>query len=295
MKPIKTTAIAGLFAAFALAGLSPISAAEATQFDDASRVIAIGGSLTEIVFALGEEDKLVARDTTATYPPKAFALPDVGYMRALSPEGVLSVSPSALLVIEGSGPPEALDVLGQSGVPTTTIPEEHSHAGILAKIRAVGAALGADAKASALADEVDQALNDAQALTKDVQNKKRVLFILSAIDGRLLVSGKTTAADSVINMAGAINAVTDFPGYKALTHEALIAANPDVILMMDRGDHSSIDAQLWADPALAMTPAGKDKRIIRMDGGYLLGFGPRTASAVRELAHTLYADQLQPE
>eukprot|EP01136_Pigoraptor_vietnamica_P006278 Opistho-1_new@39030 len=84
----------------ALSGLAgPSLAAEVTPFADPSRVAVIGGSLLEIVYALGEEGKVVVRDTTGIFPPEAMALPDVGYMRALSPEGVLSVNPSALLVV----------------------------------------------------------------------------------------------------------------------------------------------------------------------------------------------------
>ena len=82
---------------------------------DASRLVSIGDSITEIIFALGEQDRLVARDSTSTYPPAATALPDVGYMRALSPEGVLSVNPSAIVAVEGSGPVETLDVLKKAG------------------------------------------------------------------------------------------------------------------------------------------------------------------------------------
>src|SRR3954462_7652127 len=93
-----------------------LSAQELRPFADTTRLVSIGGSLTEIIYALGEEKRLVARDQTATYPEAALALPDVGYMRALAPEGVLSVTPTALLVIESSGPPEALDVLSHAGV-----------------------------------------------------------------------------------------------------------------------------------------------------------------------------------
>ena len=80
--------------------------------DPASRVVSIGGAVTEIVYALGEEARLVARDTTSNYPPEATALPDVGYIRRLSPEGVMSVRPDLILSEEGAGPPEALKVSG---------------------------------------------------------------------------------------------------------------------------------------------------------------------------------------
>ena len=81
-------------------GLVSPAAAQETQKADTARIVVIGGALTEIVYALGEERRLIARDSTSTYPEAAMSLPDVGYMRALSPEGVLGVDPSACLVFE---------------------------------------------------------------------------------------------------------------------------------------------------------------------------------------------------
>jgi iron complex transport system substrate-binding protein len=265
-----------------------------TVFADGSRIASIGGSVTEIVYALGEEKKLVARDSTSLYPEAATALPDVGYMRQLSPEGVLSVNPSGLLVLEGSGPKETIDVLTKASVPLITVPETYDHEGILKKIQIVGQALGADDKAAALSAEVDAELDVAEKLTAGISEKKRVLFILSLQGGKILAAGSDTAASGIIEMAGAANAVEGFPGYKQLSDEAAILAKPDVILMMDRGDgHKLPDAEIFGHPALAPTPAGQARRLIRMDGNYLLGFGPRTAGAIKELATALYGDEIK--
>ena len=269
----------------------PVAAQDLRPFADSSRLVSIGGSLTEIIYALGEEGKLIARDSTATYPEAALALPDVGYMRQLAPEGVLSVSPSALLVIEGSGPPEALEVLSHAGVDYQTVPEGFSHEGILTKVRAVGQALGVPDKAAALAGEIDTALKAVEERTANIAERKRVLFVLSAQGGKIQASGTDTAADGIIALAGAVNAIDDYSGYKALTEEAIIEAAPDVILMMDRGgDHSASDADLIANPAIALTEAGRNHAIIRLDGAYLLGFGPRTAEAVSDLVDALYGE-----
>jgi iron complex transport system substrate-binding protein len=280
-----------LLAAGAVVALTALPSAgqELRAFADSSRLVSIGGSLTEIIYALGEEGKLIARDQTATYPEAALALPDVGYMRQLAPEGVLSVSPSALLVIEGSGPPEALEVLSHAGVDYQTVPEGFSHEGILIKVRAVGQALGVPEKAEALATELDTALKAVEQRTADIATRKRVLFVLSAEGGKIQASGTGTAADGILALAGAVNAIDDYAGYKALTEEAIIEAAPDVILMMDRGgDHSATDAELIANPAIALTEAGRNHAIIRLDGAYLLGFGPRTAEAVSDLVDALY-------
>lgn len=275
-----------------------VSAAGAEEglevFQDTSRIASVGGSVTEIVYALGEEDKLVARDSTSLYPEAATKLPDVGYMRALSPEGVLSVNPSGLLVLEGSGPKEAIEVLKKASVPFITVPETFDHAGIIEKIRVVGKAFGADEKAAKLSAQVDADLSAAERLTAGIPEKKRVLFILSMQGGKVLASGSDTAASAIIELAGAVNAVEGFSGYKQLSDEAVVLTRPDIILMMDRGgDHSAANPDMFAHPAIAPTPAGQNKQLIRMDGGYLLGFGPRTAGAIRELATALYGDQIK--
>ena len=285
----------------AVASAVLLLAAPATQategadvFPDASRIAAIGGAVTEIVYALGEQQRLVARDSTSVYPEAAFSLPDVGYLRALSPEGVLSVNPSGILALQGSGPREAVDVLKKASVPYIVVPEKFDHAGILDRIRVVARAIGADAKGEALAADVDARLKAAEALTANVKERKRILFILSFKDGRILASGGGTAADGIIALAGGVNAVEGFEGYKQLADEAVIGARPDVILMMDRGrvDHDFNEAELFAHPALSSTPAGAGHKFVRMDGAYLLGFGPRTAGAVHDLAVALYGDAI---
>lgn len=294
------TSIGALLRAVSLAafGFCSIHAAGASEiqgaFADPSRVVSIGGSVTEIVYALGEEKRLVARDQTSVYPEAILAVPDVGYMRQLSPEGVLSVNPTAILLLEGSGPREALDVLKKSSADLVQVPDRFDRDGILAKIEIVGKALGVEEKAKALSASVDADLTATEKLTAGIKERKRVLFILSAQGGKLMASGSGTASDGIIKLAGAVNVVGSFQGYKQVSDEAIISAQPDVILMMTRGgEHSQASDELLAHPAIATTPAGKAKALIRMDAAYLLGFGPRTASAARELAKSLYGDQVR--
>ncbi|EJN02431.1 ABC-type hemin transport system, periplasmic component [Phyllobacterium sp. YR531] len=259
---------------------------------DTSRVVSIGGSITEIIFALGEQSRLVGRDTTSVYPKEAFALPDVGYMRALSPEGVLSINPTAIIAVEGSGPEQAIDLLKKASVPFVFVPENYSATSVSEKIRIVGKALGVEDKANKLAEKVDADLAAVQAETKDIKTRKRVLFVLSVQGGKIMAAGTQTAANGIIKLAGAENAVGGFTGYKALSDESILIANPDVILVMNRGDnHATAETELLANKAVAATPAGANKAIIRMDGQYLLGFGPRTASAVHDLSKSFYGDK----
>ncbi|RWP30916.1 hemin ABC transporter substrate-binding protein [Mesorhizobium sp.] len=277
-----------LAVAFAL----PARAAESTEvFADPSKIAAIGGSITEIVFALGEQDRLVARDSTSRYPEAALKLPDVGYMRQLSPEGVLSVNPSGILALHGSGPKETVDVLKKTSIPFIEVPERYDHEGILEKIRIVGKALGADAKADALAAEIDAKLKAAEKQTSAIKDRKRVLFVLSMRGGKILASGGDTAADGIIRLSGGVNAIDGYSGYKQLSDEAVITARPDVILMMNNAGPGVSDDELFANPSIRSTPAGAARKVVRMDGGYLLGFGPRTADVIRDLAASLYGGQ----
>ena len=286
-----------LLALAAVAGLAfpAMAQDEVKPFADPSRLVVIGGSLLEIVYALGEEEKLVARDTTGVYPPEAAALPDVGYMRALSPEGVLAVNPSALLVSEGSGPPETLDVLSKGSVPYVTVPDDFSHAGVLAKVRTVGKALGIDDKAESLAAELDQQMQAAEAATSTIPDAERqtVLFVISVQDGKVRAAGSGTAANGIIELAGGVNPLAQMHGYQTLSDEAILTANPDVVLYMNNtGAEGFVDA-LKSNAALAATPAIANERIIEIDAAFLLGFGPRTPAAIRDLAAELYGDKVE--
>lgn len=258
------------------------------NYPNAKRIVSIGGSVTEILYALGEQDRVVARDSTSLYPQDATAKPDVGYIRQLSPEGVLSVGPTAVISLEGAGPREAIDVLKKASVPFLEVPETFDREGILVKIRTVGEALGVSDKAASLAETVNADIEAAEKATASIMERKRVLFLISMQGGKLMASGSGTAADGMIRLAGAVNAIEGYEGYKALTDEAVIAAAPDVILMMDRGNEADPSEELFANPAIASTPAGQAKRLVRMDGAYLLGFGPRTAAAASELADLVY-------
>ncbi|MEM8591965.1 MAG: ABC transporter substrate-binding protein [Pseudomonadota bacterium] len=252
------------------------------------KVLSVGGSVTEIIYALGQEHRLVARDTTSTFPSEANELPDVGYMRALSPEGVLSVGPDLIIAEEGSGPPETIAVLEEAAIEFVTIPDGYNREAVSAKILAVAAALGVSEDGAKLASEVDAQLAALEP-TAERDNKKRVMFVLSTRGGRVMASGTNTAADGIIVLAGGVNAVQEFEGYKPLTDEAIISAAPDVILMMDRGgDHATADSELFGMPAISTTPAAEEQQVVRLNGLLLLGFGPRTPEAIMTLNQALY-------
>ncbi|MEZ5713836.1 MAG: hemin ABC transporter substrate-binding protein [Paracoccaceae bacterium] len=251
------------------------------------RVVSVGGAITEIVFALGEEGRLVARDTTSNFPDAARDLPDVGYIRQLSPEGVLSVDPELIIAQEGAGPPEAVDILREAAIRMVEIPEGFDGDAVIAKITAVAEALGVPEKGAKLAADIRRDLDQVTASNRGAE-PKRVLFILSMNGGRILAGGGNTAAQGIIELAGAQNAAAGFDGYKPMTDEAVIDSGAEVILLMDRAGGTGVtDDQLFAQPAISATPAGMNRAVIRMDGMKMLGFSVRTAEAARDLAQAL--------
>ena len=204
---------------------------------------------------------------------------------------MLAVEPGRIICEDGAGPQESVVGLAAAAIPFVTGPDGYADEGIAANIMAVGAALDVDAAAATLASDVARKLETAEATAATLagDTPTRVLFILSTQGGRIMASGQNTAANGIIEMAGGVNAITEFEGYKPLSDEAVTAAAPDVILMMDRsGDHSSDDAELFAMPSIATTPAAQTQSVVRMNGLYLLGFGPRTAEAVIDLTTALY-------
>jgi iron complex transport system substrate-binding protein len=256
---------------------------------ETARVVTLGGSVTEIAVELGAGDRLVGRDTTSNHPETVLALPDVGYIRALSAEGVLSLGPDLILAEGDAGPVEAVEVLRAAGVPFVQVPEATTPDGVLAKVTAVAAALGLPDEGAALVARLEAEFAAVAARSAAVSRPKRVLFILSLQGGRVMAAGAGTEAEGIIRLAGGINAAEGFDGYKQIADEAVLTAAPDVILMMDReGDLAIADADILAHPALALTPAGAAGQVVRMDGMLLLGFGPRTPQAALALNAALY-------
>jgi iron complex transport system substrate-binding protein len=290
-------AVAGALLAFS--GLSLLTALPARSGEpqpiDSSRIVSIGGAVTETIYALGLEGRIVGVDTTSLYPPEALKrAPNVGYMRALSAEGILSLKPTWVMAIDGSGPPAALKLVSDAGVPLTMIHDDPTADGVAAKIETIGKLLGAKEKAVALANETRARFALVEHMRPQTPKPPRVLFILSLQNGRPMVGGRGTAADSIIRLAGGANAADTIDGYKPMTDEGVIAAAPDVVLKMNTGNMVGNPDDIFSLPAFAATPAAAKRVLIGMDGLYLLGFGPRSPDAVRELMAALYPDRTLP-
>jgi iron complex transport system substrate-binding protein len=253
------------------------------------RIVVVGGALTEIVYALGAEHRVVGVDTTSSWPPAAEALPEVGYQRSLSAEGVLSLGPDLVLAGRSAGPVTVLEQIRGSGMRVHLLESEDSPEGLLAKIEAVGQVLALEPEAARLAQGLDTQMTALAARLATLNERPRVAFLLNVGRGAPLASGHDTAADAVIRLAGGVNALSGYRGYKPVNAEAMIAAAPDVLLTTERTlDLVGGAAGMLELPGIALTPAGRAQRIEAMDALYLLGFGPRTPQALDELARRLH-------
>jgi iron complex transport system substrate-binding protein len=256
------------------------------------RLVTVGGAVTETVFALGAGERVIAVDSTSRFPAPVGRLPQVGYMRALAPEGLLGLSPDLLLLSGEAGPPQALAVLRAAGAPMAVVPDEAGIGGAVRKIGAVAAALGLDGAPLARQVAEDWAALDAPvAALRPV----RAIFLLSAARGAPLVSGRDTHADALLRAAGAVNVVTAFPGYRPLSAEAAAGLAPEAVVMMEHAlaEAGGVEALLRI-PALAVTPAAATRRVVALDGSYALGFGPRAAHARRDAAALLHPGAALP-
>lgn len=256
---------------------------------DASRIVTVGGELTEIVYALGAGERLAGVDTTSTWPEAARQLPQVGYMRNLSAEGILSLSPTLVLATTNAGPPEVLVQLRLAGVTLVVLPAQPTAEGALLKVRAVGEALDREAEATVLARQIEEDLTQAQVRVRKLSARPRVLFLMGMAQGAPIAAGVDTAAQAIIELAGGVNALSGFRGYRPVSPEALAAAEIDVVLVPRHALEALSGREgILQQPGLALTRAAREQRLVVMDGLSLLGFGPRLGQVVQDLARLLH-------
>ena len=251
---------------------------------DSARVAVAGGSLTEILYFLGAQDRIVGVDSTSTYPEAASRFPSIGYVRALSAEGVLSLSPTLLLGEDDMGPPEVLKQLAQAGVAVVRVPEERSAAGIVAKVRCVADVLNlAPTAESIIETELEPVLAALGEVGVGVGPKPRAALVLGERNGVPISAGAGTSGDGLLDMAGAENLFADFEGWKPVSLEAMLQADPQYIVVSERG-MAAAPGSLSGEPLLDLAMFADRNRVVRMDAMALLGFGPRTLFAALELA-----------
>jgi len=253
-----------------------------------SRVVSLGGSVTEIVYGLGEGDRLVGDDLSSLYPEAATKLPRVGYYRAVPVEGVLSLKPDLVLASEQAGPPDALKRLAGVGVRVVTVSDAPSVDSLKARIRAVAEALGVAPAGERMVDEVTRELARAEAIPA---TRARALLLLNRT-GTPQGAGRDTAANEVMHLAGLVNVLDGQQGYKPLSAEAIGALGPDLIVVTK----ASLDAgggmdKFLAQPGIAGSQAAAKRRVVVMDDLLILGMGPRLPLALtqlkQEVAHVM--------
>lgn len=267
--------------------------------ESVERVIPLDGDVAEIVFALGMGDHVVATDLSATYPPAADALPQIGYQRALTTEPILAFDPTLLLATDLAGPPETLADLERVGVPLVIVPDDPTSAGPARKIRAIADALGVSERGDELAARVDRDIADAIASRDDPTEPLRVVALYLRGASAQLVFGEAYAIHWLIEAAGGDD-ISDELGVTdsaPITDEALLAAAPDVVLVPSSGLASvgGVDGLFETVPSLAETPAGRRRAVLAYDDQLMLGNGPRTGSFLRTLIDDLDRYQQPPE
>ncbi len=257
--------------------------------DSVERIIPLDGSVAEVVFALELGEKVVATDISATWPPEADALPEIGYQRSLSAETIATFAPTILIGTEIAGPPQAIEDLRKLGYPVVIVPNEASSQGPGGKIRAVASALGVPNRGEILAKNLDEQINSFNKPSSDEQ-KPVVVALYIRGQGTQLVLGKNSATYWLIEAAGGRNVadILDIDDYVPITAESLLVASPDAIIVPSAGLDSvgGIEGLLQVG-SISQTPAGLNQAIFSYDDQLLLGNGPRIGDLLQRLINDL--------
>ena len=246
------------------------------------RWITIGGDIAAIVAELDTDAPLIARDDTSLYPPSVAELPSVGYLRQLSAESVLSLSPTRILTNQYAGPEEVLEQLNAVGVRLDIIPSPHQLNAIADKVRDVARRIGHPSAGEALAQRIEQQLDTLA--SQPALPTTRAAFLLSHSGVTPRLAGLGTGAHAMLEAVGLDNAFAGMQGYQAVGAEALARQAPELIIVSKQGlEAIGGEDALWGLPGMALTPAGKYRRLVLIDDQALLGFGPRAPEQLLEL------------
>ncbi|HHG9063543.1 TPA: hemin ABC transporter substrate-binding protein [Citrobacter freundii] len=248
----------------------------------ADRLVVAGGSLSELIYAMGVGNRVVGVDETTSYPPETAALPHIGYWKQLSSEGILSLRPDSFITWQDAGPQIVLDQLRAQKVNVVTLPRVPATVEqMYANIRELAQTLRIPEQGETLIDRIRQRLDRVQHSVAAKNAPVKAMFILSAGGSAPQVAGKGSVADAIMTLAGAQNVATHAQ-YKSYSAESLIAANPEVIVVTSQMVDGDLN-RLSAIAGITHTAAWKNQRIVAVDQALILGMGPRVADAVEAL------------
>ncbi|SDO25528.1 iron complex transport system substrate-binding protein [Streptomyces sp. cf386] len=260
--------------------------------EQAERLVPLSGSLSEIVFTLGLGDRVVARDITATFE-QAAKLPVVTRGHDVSAESVLSLRPDLVLAEKTTGPAEAIDQIRAAGIPVLVLDPAQGLDDVGPRIQAVADALGVPSAGKRLTERSQARIAAVRKEVPSRDDRPRVAFPhLRGSASVYLIGGKGSGATPLIEAAGGVDAAAESgleKDFTAITSEALVKAAPDAILVMTKGLESvgGVDG-LVEIPGVAQTPAGADRRVVSIEDGALLSYGPRTDQVLRSVVAQLY-------
>lgn len=248
----------------------------------AERIVVAGGSLSELIYAMGAGHRVVGVDETTSYPPETAALPHIGYWKQLSSEGILSLRPDSFITWQDAGPQLVFDQLRAQKVNVITLPRIPATVEqMYANIHTLAKNLDAEEQGNTLVNNLRQRLETVARSSASKPAPVKALFILSAGGSAPQVAGKGSVADAIMTLAGAQN-VAQHPQYRSYSAEALIAANPEVIIVTSQMVEGDIN-RLSTVAGITRTAAWKNQRIVTLDQALILGMGPRVADAVETL------------
>lgn len=261
--------------------------------EDSERWVIAGGSITELVYAIGAGNKVVGVDETTSYPEQTQTLPHIGYWKQLSTEGILSLRPSTFVTWDDAEPKMVLRQLAQHNVKVISLPRIPATFELMLKnIRTLAISLDKQKEAEALIGSLQSRLAVINAKNSQIKQKVKVMFFLSPGGGIPQVAGKTSVADAILHLAGGENIATH-ENYRIYSAEAIIAANPELIVITTQSQKNQTGGLrasegLASVPGVSMTQAWKNQRIIEIDQSLILGMGPRIVDAVELLHQQFY-------
>ncbi|MEH3114619.1 heme/hemin ABC transporter substrate-binding protein [Pedobacter terrae] len=255
----------------------------------AKRMITLSSAISETVNALGYGKHMVATDVTSVWPEEINRLPKVSRNRSFSVEAITAFRPDLILVPEGDFSKENLYQFKSLGIRVVAIRQEFSVEGAAKFIRQIAAAIGDKARGEQLAKQTTNRISNTIIQLKKGNKIPKVLFIYARGVGTMSVAGKGSSIDAIIKLAGGKNAIQEFSDFKPYTTEALIKSNPDIILMFDFGLKSLGGKESFLNlPGVTYTNAGKNKRIVEMNGPLLINFSNRLPEAIKALNNQIY-------